>query len=94
MAQIVGYILKSKKTGKWIKVDDRSGGYPYEVEAIERAQLFITQTEAERYNAVMSWKDYDNPLYTVHEVQMEATLVESRTGDQLRAFRDHPKGLM
>ena len=88
MAQRVGYILRSKKTGNWIKIDQSSGGYPYEVAEIQLAELFPAKAEAELYNAVMSWADYDNPLYTVHEVRMEATLVESLTGGQLKNLRD------
>lgn len=88
MAQIVGYFLQSKKSGMWIKIDQSSGGYPYEVEMVQRAELFATKTAAERFNAVMSWKDYDNPLYTVHEVTLETTLVDNLTGAQLRDLRN------
>lgn len=85
---VVGYILKNKKTGQWIDLDSASGGYPYDVKHIWRAYRFSHKEEAEHYNATMSWDDYDNPLYTVHELRMEATLVDSRTGDQLRNLQN------
>lgn len=81
------YVLKNKKTGKWIALDAASGGYPYDVDEVVRAEKFYSADQAERYIAVISWKDYDNPLYELHRLIFTTEKVDQRTGSELEDLR-------
>lgn len=81
------YILKNKKTGRWIALDSASGGYPYDVDDIMQANKFYGRDSAERYTAVGSWKDYDNPIYELHRLTFVTEQVEQRTGGELEGLR-------
>lgn len=81
------YVLKNKKTGKWIALDAASGGYPYDVDEVVRAEKFYSADQAERYIAVGSWKDYGNPVYELHRLTFVTEQVEQRTGEELESLR-------
>lgn len=81
------YVLKNKKTSKWIALDSASGGYPYDVDEVIRAEKFYSADQAERYIAVMSWKDYDNPLYELYSLCLATEKVDQRTGSALAGLR-------
>lgn len=81
------YVLKNKKTGKWIALDAASGGYPYDVDDVVKAEKFYSADRAERYVAVMSSKDYDNPLYELHSLTLVTEQVAQRTGLELEDLR-------
>jgi hypothetical protein len=81
------YVLRNKKTGAWIALDAASGGYPYDVSDILRAEQFHSKDDAERYIAVGSWKDYDNPLYELHRLTFATEQVDQRTGQELKNLR-------
>lgn len=81
------FVLKNKKTGKWVALDSASGGYPYDVDDIHRAQKFYNVDEAERYIAVNSSKNYDKPVFTLHRMIVVTEQVRQRTGAELEALR-------
>lgn len=87
MCEMNLYILKSKQTGKWIAIDSHSG-YPAEVDEMDRAHQWRSKSEANAYNAVMSWKDYDNPLYELHRLTLFTQRIEQPTAEDLRRSRD------
>jgi len=47
------YVLRSKANGKWIALDQPSGGYPYEVDELRHAHLFADRTSAATYTLTM-----------------------------------------
>jgi len=59
------YVIKNNETGKFIAVDQPSGGYPYDVD-IEYAHIF-TKPEAQRYWGVMKAD------WSLHELTMTTT---------------------
>jgi hypothetical protein len=81
------YVLKNKETGKYIAVDHNSGGYPYDVDSIFLATLWKTAYEATRYTAVMSWKDYDNPLYEMELFSAKTMFAPMLYGKALESTR-------
>lgn len=81
------YVLKNKKTGKWIALDAASGGYPYDVDEVVRAEKFYSKDRAERYIAVCSSKDYANPVFELHHLTFVTEQVEQRTGEELEGLR-------
>ena len=46
------YVIENTKTGKWIGIDDASGGYPYDTDLIF-AKKFRSIDEAVKYRNVM-----------------------------------------
>lgn len=88
------YALMNKETGKLIALDRASGGYPYDVDSIWRAQLWDDFADAMRYTAVSSWKDYDNPVYdlvSVPEPDYSVIPGAMLTGADLEALRYEKK---
>ncbi len=81
------YALRSLTSGKFIALDSASGGYPYEVSTIWRAQFFETADEAIHYTAVMSYSDYDRPEYDLFRVEVQAFAMEMPKGEALRSTR-------
>lgn len=80
------YVLRYPD-GKFVALDSASGGYPYAVDDVFRARLWDTREAAERYNAVFSWKDYDNPVFSLAVVSTLVEGVTARKGSALAALR-------
>lgn len=82
------WVLKNPKTDKFVALDRPSGGYPREVESVFEAELWRNLTDAEKYNAVMSWKDYDHPVYVPFVVTADISVVDNlTTGVELEELR-------
>lgn len=52
------YVIINTTSGKYIDVDSHSGGYPYEVEHILRANKFIEKEDAEHYKKICDGKTW------------------------------------
>jgi hypothetical protein len=86
------YVLQNRQSKKWIALDSYSGGYPVDVDDILRAHIWNSWEEATKYNAVMSYSHYDNPDFTVWEVQIAAIPAYTAVGDDLKAVREDSAG--
>jgi hypothetical protein len=82
------YVLKSVKTGKFIAVDSSTGGYPYEVDDLWRARIWEDPIAAIRYTAVMSWQDYENPVFYMQQVRYMLDEAHMPKGEELEAVRN------
>ncbi len=59
------YILYNPKSGKYIQLDQASGGYPYEVNNWYNARFFAKRDRADEYCKIMQkdWLIYEiNPI--------------------------------
>ncbi len=81
------YVLRSKKTDKFIALDPPSGNYPYEVDDPLDAGFWRDKASAIKYTAVFSHQDYDNPPYEILEIDVFLTPVEMPTGKDLSSHR-------
>ena len=59
------YVIKNDATGKFIAVDNSSGGYPYDTE-IHTAKFWYDKDDAFRYKNV-----FKNEKWSLHTVSFE-----------------------
>lgn len=82
------FALRDNETDKFIALDEASGGCAYPVESLFDAKTWRTMAEAERYNAIASWRDYDNPVYSVYAFSIQTRWIgDATTGEALESMR-------
>lgn len=59
------YVILNEATGKFIDVDSHSGGYPYEVDHILRAEKFRNKEEAVHYKQICKGDTWVIKLATI-----------------------------
>jgi len=73
------FVLRSKETGNWIDLDSMSGGYPYEVDTLDRAHLFPNRDTAASYTlTIMSGKPENECPWTLERITFVSEPVDKQ----------------